>query len=491
MCGDANQSHLSMLLRIGTSALVVALIDAGLVDDDAVRLADPLSALAVVTRDITMRGRLELASGGSMTALDIQRHYLRQARTHRVALPHWAGRLCDVWQTTLDRLERGLDAVADRLDWAIKLTLLRDRGRKWGRRWPDDDSEAGMEAPRPQHFDPWRAEMCEIDLRYGQVYPSGLFDSLDHAAVLRHGVVSADEVDRALTTPPAEGRARIRASVVTRLAHQCDGSTCTWDGVTDAATLRTLDLSNPFIETEVWRGQDEETAAVLVSRLERLVTMPASLASTRSILAIAKRLSASRGNAPAHRSVIHAVQLNNLAFGLRNRGRLEEAEWLMRAALATDLAERHHRHSKVFHRRNNLATVLLMQGQVEEARMLVTDAWPTPDEPYDLTSIRVLTIRLVIALIDGEPAGLWLGQLKTHLAIRPLLNHAEVDRHWQMGPVLNALAPKLGEAVRLLETIVAIVNGDGRRDALEAIAGWRDTPAHTLGLAWPRPTRVW
>ena len=492
MCGDANQSHLSMLLRLGTSALVVALIDAGFIDEDAMRLADPLAALAVVTRDVTMRRRLALASGGSMTALDIQRYYLSQARTHSVILPDWADRLCDVWQATLDRLERGPDTVADRLDWAIKLALLRDRSRNWGRRWPDDDEDDGAGAETPQHLHPWQAEMCEIDLRYGQVYPPSVFHSLDDAAVLRHRVVSPDEIARALAAPPAEGRARIRATVVKRLASQCDGSTCTWDAITDAATMRTLDLSNPFAETEAWRRQAEATARVMVSRLERLVGLPASPAATGSILDIARRLSMSGGEAPAGRTVSHAVQVNNLAFPLRNSGRLDEAAGLMRAALAIDLAERHHRHAKVSHRRNNLATVLLMQGHVEEARVLVTDAWPTPDEGYDLTSMRVLTIRLAIALIDDEPAGLWLGQVKTHLAIRPLPNHADVDRRWQMGPVLNALAPQLGvDAVRMLEAIVSIVNRSIVPDELNAITGWRDTPARSLDVAWPRPSRVW
>lgn len=156
-----------------------------------------------------------------------------------------------------------------------------------------------------------------------------------------------------------------------------------------------------------------------------------------------ERLGASGEQAPLRRSGEHAIALNNHAFELRSAGRLEEAAWLMRAALAIDLAVRPANHPKVPHRRNNLGVVLLLQGRVAEAREQVTQAWQQSGAPYDLTSARILTTRLVVALVDNEPCELFLGQLKSHLAIRPLSNVADVNRFWQMNPVIDVIAPRL------------------------------------------------
>jgi proteasome accessory factor A len=132
MCGDALRSHLSAYLRLGTTALVVGLIESGVSDDDAVRLETPLAALDAVNRDVTLTRPLRLANGKSTTALAIQRHYLQRAQASFDLLPRWAREVCDVWEDTLTRLARGSRAVADRLDWAIKLGIYVDRAAQQG-----------------------------------------------------------------------------------------------------------------------------------------------------------------------------------------------------------------------------------------------------------------------------------------------------------------------------------------------------------------------
>lgn len=487
MCGDANQSHLSMFVRFGATALVLALIDAGHTDDEAVRLADPLAALSTVSRDVTLRQEIALATGGTMTALQIQRHYLARALAHPASLPEWAPRFCEIWEDMLDRLDRGADAVLDRLDWAIKLAAFRERARATGRCWPDG-SVSG--AAVPDHTDQaaeWRAELFESDYRYGQIFPPGLFDALDRSGALRHRLAGIDDIDGALITPPLEGRARIRGAVVMRLAGRTDLSTCAWDYVTDVTGSRELDLSNPFADSEVWRttAPEKETADALVARLLRLVIVSAEpgRAAARDV---ADRLAAARGQAPANRSTHHAVELNNRGFALRNAGRLEDAELLMRCALAIDLAERDPHHVKISHRRNNIGTLLLMQGRIAEARELVTDAWPGSSDRYDVTTARVLTTRLTIAFIERAPYRFFLGQLKSHLSIQPLPDFGDVDRFWQMKAVLDAVAQRLvPDTLTLLSTIVDVVNVRATLETLEQIPLWRDTPAQPLDAAWP------
>jgi hypothetical protein len=302
--------------------------------------------------------------------------------------------------------------------------------------------------------------------------------------VLRHRVRGIHDIDEAVSTPPAGGRARIRGHVVARLAGaRSAGISCAWDAVRDAIARRRLDLTSPFAGEEVWRDlpADQSAAIALVDHLARVVREPSSPAVTRAIRDLAERLSASGDEAVPGRSGEQAVQVNNHAFDLRNTGRLEEAEHLMRAALAIDLAVRPADHPKVPHRRNNLATVLLMQGRVAEAREQAAAAWLLQGTRYDLTSARILTIRLAIAFAGSEPCALFAGQLKAHLAMWPLPDFADVDRHWQMAPVLDRLAARIEDgAIGLLRAIVGVLNGSGSIGALEDWPLWRETPAQPL-----------
>lgn len=471
MCGDANLSQLAMLLRIGTTALVVALIDADCVRDDAVRLADPLKALETIAHDVTLRTPVELACGRRLTGVQIQRHYLRRAQTYLRCLPAWAEPLCALWEDTLDRLDCGPEAVADRLDWAMKHVVHRDRS-----------------AGSPAADEIRRAELCEIDVRFGQVYPPGLFDALDQSGVLRHRVAGIDPIEPAISTPPSAGRASIRGRVIARLAARKPGISCGWDGVRDILSLKALDLSDPFVETETWHDLTarETDASLLLQRLSDVIRSPVSPATREVIREIAERFGAWGDLALPWRSGVHAMTLNNHACDLRNDGRAEEAEWLMRAALATDLAVRPPNHPKLPHRRNNLGTVLVIQGRLEEAREQVTEAWQQSCGRYDLTSARILTVRLLIALIDGESSELFLGQLKSHLAIQPLQNVADVDRFWKMVPLLDELAPRMSaDDVRLLKAIVRVLNASVPGDLLETMERWREASPLPLDRPWP------
>jgi hypothetical protein len=260
---------------------------------------------------------------------------------------------------------------------------------------------------------------------------------------------------------------------------------CGWDRVRDPLARRELDLSDPFTDTERWRDipSDRSLPDLLVGRLVQEAGRPASPDSRESIRQLAVQLAATGDEAPARRSGQHAIDVNNCGFVLRNAGRLEEAEWLMRTALAIDLAVRPPTHPKLLHRRNNLAVVLLMQGRMAEAREQVALAWAQVEaEPrYDLTTARVLTTRLILALIDRAPHAQIVGLLKTHLAIQPLPDFADVDRRWQMDSVLAAIAPRLDpEGHGLLDALARVLNHRRTVESLVEMPMWRDAPAETL-----------
>ena len=79
--GDANLSEVATFLKVGTTAIVLAMIE----DDELPRdlaLAAPVAALRQVSDDVDMAKVLELGDGQRMTALEIQWEYLDMARKY-------------------------------------------------------------------------------------------------------------------------------------------------------------------------------------------------------------------------------------------------------------------------------------------------------------------------------------------------------------------------------------------------------------------------
>jgi hypothetical protein len=158
----------------------------------------------------------------------------------------------------------------------------------------------------------------------------------------------------------------------------------------------------------------------------------------------------------------------------------------MRAALGVDLAIRPAGHPKIAHRRNNIATVLLMLGRLDDARDEVGRAWQITAGRYDLTSARILAIRWTVATLAGEPAGPFLGQLKTLVVTQPLPDYADVSPCWQVRRLVEALSRVLAQRdAALLRGIGDVLNGDRPVDSLNEIATWRNAPPVALEAPWP------
>ena len=104
--GDANMSELSTYLKVGTTAIVTHMLDEG-GDVPALVLEDPVEAVKIVSRDLTMKADLKLSKGSAINALAIQRAYLRAAHDF-YACRELSPATKDVlvrWESVLDTLE--------------------------------------------------------------------------------------------------------------------------------------------------------------------------------------------------------------------------------------------------------------------------------------------------------------------------------------------------------------------------------------------------
>ncbi len=257
LSGESLCSQLADYLRLATTALIVKLCESGERPGTGVTLSNPLRAMRAYVADPTCTARADVEVGPARSAMEIQRHYLEevQSRVDEPFMPRWAGDACRRWREVLDALEAGPASMNRTLDWAIKLTIFKNRARQQSIDWDSLPSQnRQLQTAKPARrasrtkLLALRAQLCEIDTRFGQLGPAGIFNSLDRSGVLDHRIVPAEQITAAVHTPPADGRARLRGEQIAKLYKRDGNFRCNWISVIDSAENRVLDLMDPFAD---------------------------------------------------------------------------------------------------------------------------------------------------------------------------------------------------------------------------------------------------
>lgn len=321
LCGESLCSHLGMWLKVATTSLIIALTEAGLNPGEKVQLENPLEAMRTITKDISCSAGIPLKNGTMFSAMDIQRHYLDMAEKHKgdSFMPDWAEETVCLWRGILDRLEKGPNAVSDLLDWAIKLKIFKRYVSKqigldweslaqWNNRIPNASgkdsirriqelreialqdlhppkenqknsdpasSHPDVDVPEVKSIIKLRPVLFEMDLRFGQISPTGIFNQLDKAGVLKHTLHSEIHAEQAITNPPSGSRAFLRGQCVRKYSSSRDQLFCYWDQIVNRTANKILDLSDPYASEEVWReystkGTENETRLTNSLTMRRL-----------------------------------------------------------------------------------------------------------------------------------------------------------------------------------------------------------------------------
>jgi Pup amidohydrolase len=212
--GDANLADVSNYLKMGTTALVLAMIEDGFLATD-LTVDRPVATLHAVSHDPSLKQLVTLTNGRTLTAVQLQMEYAEQARKHvedRLgddADPVTVDVL-DRWESVLTRLEADPMALARELDWVAKLRLLEGYRTRDGLDW----SSARLQA---------------IDLQYCDVRPDkGLFNRMEASGRIER-IVTDEEIARAVTQPPEDTRAYFRGRCLAK--YPDDIAAASWDSV--------------------------------------------------------------------------------------------------------------------------------------------------------------------------------------------------------------------------------------------------------------------
>src|SRR4051812_15927033 len=120
--GDSNMSEWATALKVGTTALVLELIENGAAPE--IEIAQPIDATKSISRDQTYDWIIELRDGRKISAIEVQRLYLRAAQQSEHAQEEDTAWLLREWENVLNDLERDVSLTRDRIDWVAKKFLL-------------------------------------------------------------------------------------------------------------------------------------------------------------------------------------------------------------------------------------------------------------------------------------------------------------------------------------------------------------------------------
>ena len=233
--GDTNMSDVSTALKFATTEMLLVLLDDGVVLPK-LKLVDPMRAIRDISHDIDLRETVELEDGRRLTALQIQREYAQAVHGHYESRGYMAEmdptrrRLAALWLSAIDDLEAGdLDKLDTTLDWVVKRKLL-DRYRT--------KSGAGWDDPR----------LRRLELAYHDISPtSGLYRTMTSQGLL-DSLVTDEQIDHAVASPPATTRAALRGRFVKAASEARRDFMVDWMNLRllEADGARSVILKDPF-----------------------------------------------------------------------------------------------------------------------------------------------------------------------------------------------------------------------------------------------------
>jgi len=213
--GDANLAEISTYLKVGTTSLVLSMIEAGFLSEPDLAVAQPVRELHEVSHDPGLTHLIRLADGRRLSAIELQTEYLDRARKFvddRLgdSADEQTVDVLDRWESTLTRLEQDPMLLADELDWVAKLRLLNGYRERDGLDW---------DSPRLQL----------VDLQYADVRPEkGLYNRLVARGAMKT-LISAADAESAMDSPPLDTRAYFRGECLRR--YGASVAAASWDSV--------------------------------------------------------------------------------------------------------------------------------------------------------------------------------------------------------------------------------------------------------------------
>jgi len=253
--GDANMSQVATFVKLGSTALLLALLE-----DEGVRSfpsppRHPVGAVRSFSLDTTLTYQVDCDDGKQRSAWEFQDELWHLAATYversggdAVAPPEQVDQILQQWREMLDGVRDDRDSVADRVDWVAKARVVNGYRERY-------DLASGD------------ARLRAIDLQYHDLRSER---SLAQRVGLRE-LQTLDQVREAVHNPPTSTRAYFRGQCVERYPDQI--AAANWDSVVfdlGEGPLRRVPMLDPLRGTQQLTKDLLETCPTADDLLEAL-----------------------------------------------------------------------------------------------------------------------------------------------------------------------------------------------------------------------------
>jgi proteasome accessory factor A len=241
--GDSNMSEYTTFLKTGTTSIMLRMLEEDGAPWRDLTLENPIRAIRDISHDVTCKRRVRLANGRELSAVDIQSEYLSRAQrfAKRRGLPPLEQRALEMWEHVMTHLEDDPMKLSTEVDWVIKHQLI--------------------EAYRGRHDLPLtHPRVALVDLAYHDVSQErSLYYLLEHRGNVER-IVTDDEINEAVTTPPQTTRARLRGAFIKRAKERKRDYTVDWVHLKlNDQAQRTVLCKDPF------KSRDERVERLIAS----------------------------------------------------------------------------------------------------------------------------------------------------------------------------------------------------------------------------------
>ncbi|HKQ36853.1 MAG TPA: proteasome accessory factor PafA2 family protein [Verrucomicrobiae bacterium] len=219
--GDSNVLPACIFLKIGTTRLVLDLLDAD--ELPPVVLQDAVTTLRLLSRTLSPPWCVALSNGKLADAVELLAMFHAKAKQVFKGRDTETDAILKIWQKVLDGLTADFSSLVGIVDWITKEYLLREfcktEGINWGHPWLESQ-----------------------DLEFHQIDPDR---SLGLALANRNGFWDPPKLKEAMTEPPTDSRAHARSRLMREIQGKESSYFLDWEAVEVPNQKRTR-LLNPF-----------------------------------------------------------------------------------------------------------------------------------------------------------------------------------------------------------------------------------------------------
>ena len=232
--GDSNMSEYATFLKIGTTSILLRMLEDPSVVLRDMTLENPIRAIREISHDTSLKRRVRLANGREASALEIQSVYLERAKRYRdlKGLSPLEDRALDMWEHCITGLAKDPWSMDRECDWVIKHHLI-ERYR--------ERHQLALGHPK----------VALIDLQYHDVNADrSLFYKLQRAGLVERATTD-EAIENAVDQHPQSTRAKLRGDLIRRAKERRRDFTVDWVHLKlNDQAQRTVLCKDPFKSTD-------------------------------------------------------------------------------------------------------------------------------------------------------------------------------------------------------------------------------------------------